>query len=148
MLIVSIILTIAELLTNKNTHKRLRKGDLDNSSKIILFLFLHYVVYFILYFTLFFILSNQSNIAIYVYFIYGIVLVSVLLQWALLNGRCILTEISNSQLELTDTNAGFRDPYNIITGTYPKVTDKSRNFVYYSFLYSVSTYSFFKFFIG
>ena len=146
MLIISIILTIAEILTNKYTKKSLKKANIDTKSKIILFLLLHYLVYFVLYFTIIFITVYQNQISKKVYLIYAFILISVLIQWKLLDGKCILTEISNEQIEIENEDMGFRDPYNIITGTYPNVNDKIRNTIYYGFLYSVSAYSIFKFF--
>ncbi len=130
----TIIMTTADILTNKH-YKNLNKNKI---TKLILMLITHNIYYFTQYFTILFILlfgfRNIPSIIILFYLFY---LLATMLHWITNNRRCYLTDATNDLLELPRSKRiGMRDFYAIIKNIHYENdgTGTFRDNLYWSYI--------------
>ncbi len=130
----TIVMTIADILTNKH-YKSLEKNKIK---KLTLMLITHNIYYFTQYFTILFILlfgfRNIPSIMILFYLFY---LLGTMLHWITNNRRCYLTDVTNDLLELPRSKRiGMRDFYAIIKNIHYENdgTGTFRDNLYWSYI--------------
>jgi hypothetical protein len=125
--VLSIILSIIELNTNKNFKNNSKRFPL------ILTVIIHYIIYFFIYLTIFYVLMPNYFPSWYI-LMYIIFLILVLASWLLFDNKCIITILTNKFVNISESNA-FRDPFDILSNSYVKINPLNESLSFRDKLY-------------
>ena len=119
MLVYTLVLSIADGVTNRFYKRVWPHATGCRRRRLLFYLVLHNGMYFLLYVLPIVLLACYSFVRLGWFVLYLLGLVGLQLHWWTNNDRCGLTDIQNQLLGIDDNNT-FRDPYAVVTNTYPR----------------------------
>ena len=116
------------------TIEQLNKNNKQKSNLLLyISLIAHYAIYYILYIMPLHLLVNRNVWSNQFLIAYLLLLIATRISWVVFDNKCIFT-IWTNKMTGKKKEAGFRDPFSIILGRYPKAKgnkNKSRRDLMY-----------------
>ena len=138
-----IVITIADLATNKYYIKNTKKLNLSKKLKLILLLIIHNFIFYVQYFTIYFMLFNYKNISSIYILGYLFQSLYTMLHWITNNRRCFLTDMVNDLLDIPrEKRIAMRDPLAVLLNIHYENdgTGTLRDDLYWIYLITVSAF--------
>ena len=119
LLVYTLVFSIADGVTNRFYKRAWPRATACRRRRLVFYLVVHNALYFLLYLFPLVLLARYARVRLGWFVVYLAGLAVLQLHWWTNDDRCGLTDVQNELLGIADDYT-FRDPYAVVTNTYPR----------------------------
>ena len=134
LLVYTLVFSVADGVTNRFYRRVWPRATACRRRRIMFYLVVHNALYYLIYITPLVLIAVYARVRLGWFVLYLVGIAVLQLHWRTNNDRCAFTDIQNNLLGIDDDYA-FRDPYAVVTHTYPR-NNLARSRMYHSYTFA------------